>query len=96
MIRVKATQRGYFGGIIREEGDEFEIKGKKQLGSWMQIVPAPEVIQPQVSPTQVPPMQEPPQVVSDGSENTPEEQGQTLGEVNKKVLDAQSDPDFLK
>ena len=36
-IQVKATARGYFGGEIREVGDEFPVpKGTK--GSWLEPV----------------------------------------------------------
>lgn len=89
MIRVKATKRGYYAGVIREPGDEFEIKDKSKMGSWMQIIPGQEAIAPaqvaqpvQVTEAPTPaPVTEPP--------------GQTLGEVNQKVLDQQSNPDFL-
>lgn len=35
LIKVMATQKGYFGGQIREEGSIFHIKKKDQLGKWM-------------------------------------------------------------
>lgn len=101
MITVKATQRGYYSGVIREPGDEFEIKGKGQLGSWMQVIPGQESIAPSAPQvTQPPQVNEAPtpQVVTGGSEQTPQvagEPGQTLGEINQKVLDQQSDPAFL-
>jgi hypothetical protein len=36
-LRVRATQRGYFGQE-RAVGDEFEIASKEQLGSWMEQI----------------------------------------------------------
>lgn len=39
MIKVRATQRGYDGTQIREEGDVFFFHGtEKQMGSWMEKV----------------------------------------------------------
>lgn len=35
-MKVTATARGYYGGHIREPGDEFEIKSKKDFSKvWM-------------------------------------------------------------
>jgi len=34
-IPVRATRRGYFGGVLFEEGDRFVIPDDKALGSWM-------------------------------------------------------------
>lgn len=34
-IKVRATTRGYYGGQIREAGDEFEVEDRKHVGSWM-------------------------------------------------------------
>lgn len=33
-IRVKALRRGYYGSL-REEGDEFVVMKKQDLGTWM-------------------------------------------------------------
>ena len=33
-MKVKATAKGFYGKF-RHVGDEFEIKDKKELGSWM-------------------------------------------------------------
>lgn len=43
MIRVRATERGYYGDVIREAGDEFEFDDKKHvLGSWMEPLEVPK------------------------------------------------------
>jgi hypothetical protein len=34
-MKVIANERGFFGGEIRELGEEFSIENEKQLGSWM-------------------------------------------------------------
>lgn len=34
-IKVRATTRGYYGGQIREAGEEFEVEDRKHVGSWM-------------------------------------------------------------
>lgn len=34
-MRVRATERGYYGGMIREVGDVFTIAGRPDLGRWM-------------------------------------------------------------
>ena len=40
-MRVRATQRGFYGQL-RQIGDEFDCP-KDQLGSWMQVIePEPE------------------------------------------------------
>ncbi len=36
--RVRALVRGYYGGQIRERGDEFEIAADTDLGGWMDPV----------------------------------------------------------
>lgn len=33
-MKVKATAKGYFGGVIRNEGDEFEMPDDTKVGSW--------------------------------------------------------------
>ncbi len=33
--RVRAIARGYYGGIIRDPGDEFEIDADDDFGGWM-------------------------------------------------------------
>lgn len=43
-MKVKATRRGFYGGLIREPGVEFEITSKKELGSWMQLLPKPRKV----------------------------------------------------
>lgn len=35
-MKVKAIRKGYFKGIIRDEGAVFEIEDDKQLGKWME------------------------------------------------------------
>ena len=35
-MEVRATQRGYYGGIIRDDGDVFTIAAEGDLGSWME------------------------------------------------------------
>lgn len=35
MVEVVAKRRGYFGGVIREPGDTFDIPEGTKLGSWM-------------------------------------------------------------
>lgn len=37
-MKVEAKATGFYGGLIREPGDVFEIKDGERLGSWM--VPA--------------------------------------------------------
>lgn len=37
MPKVQATQRGYFGNIIREPGDVFEVPADA-MGSWMETI----------------------------------------------------------
>jgi|GEM_PF-6758661 len=34
---VTATARGYYGGRIREAGEQFTIDQEAHLGSWMQV-----------------------------------------------------------
>lgn len=34
-IKVRATTRGYYGGVVRQAGDEFEVETKEHIGSWM-------------------------------------------------------------
>lgn len=36
-MKVRATQTGYYGSL-REEGDEFVIRKKSDLGKWMEPV----------------------------------------------------------
>lgn len=35
-MKVKATDIGYYANRIRNEGEVFEIKSEKDLGSWME------------------------------------------------------------
>jgi hypothetical protein len=35
-IRVRATKKGLYGRVIRQEGDEFTIRDESQLGRWME------------------------------------------------------------
>jgi len=37
-IKVQATQLGYYGGQLREEGAKFEIESKEELGNWMLVL----------------------------------------------------------
>ena len=37
-MKVKATQRGYIGGVLYDIGNVFEISGAEELGSWMSVV----------------------------------------------------------
>lgn len=78
MIKVEATAKGHFG-VIRNEGDVFEIENMKQKGSWMKVVS---------DSNQTPPDQTPPVTDVNGG-------GQTLADVNQAAIDAQSGPDFL-
>lgn len=41
-IKVRATQLGYFGGVLREEGSEFEVSSKEDLGNWMLVLDEPK------------------------------------------------------
>lgn len=34
-MRVRATKAGYYGKKLRKVGEEFEIRDKSALGSWM-------------------------------------------------------------
>ena len=40
-MRVKATAPGFYGSL-REVDDEFDIKGKEDLGNWMAEIAKPE------------------------------------------------------
>lgn len=44
-MRVKATAVGFYGSL-REVGEEFDIKGKDDLGAWMVEVEKPERAKP--------------------------------------------------
>lgn len=46
-MKVKATQRGYYGGRIHEAGDEFEIVSHDDLGVWMDPVEAEKPAKPE-------------------------------------------------
>lgn len=35
-IKVRALGRGYFGGILRDRGDVFELASAQELGVWME------------------------------------------------------------
>lgn len=35
---VRATERGYYGDQIREEGDEFQIGDDEPVGGWMKVL----------------------------------------------------------
>lgn len=37
-IKVKATQRGFYGGRLYSAGDEFSVAAKGDIGSWMSPV----------------------------------------------------------
>lgn len=39
---VKATRVGFYDGLIRQPGDEFDISSKKDQGSWMEPVRKPQ------------------------------------------------------
>lgn len=41
-IKVQATQLGYYGGQLREEGAKFEIESKEELGNWMLVLDEPK------------------------------------------------------
>lgn len=41
-IKVQATQLGYYGGQLREEGTTFEIESKQDLGNWMLVLDEPK------------------------------------------------------
>lgn len=34
-MRVRATEKGYYGGMIREPGDVFDLASKDDKGRWM-------------------------------------------------------------
>lgn len=38
MIKVRATQLGFYGASRKRPGDEFVINGKSELGKWMEII----------------------------------------------------------
>jgi len=42
-MKVVATSKGYYGGAIREKGEEFDIGANEKLGSWMAPVEPIEV-----------------------------------------------------
>lgn len=37
-IKVVATRKGFFDGILVAPGTEFTIKDKSQMGTWMELV----------------------------------------------------------
>lgn len=39
-IKVRALGRGYFGGLLRERGDVFELASAQEFGVWMEAVDA--------------------------------------------------------
>lgn len=38
MIKVRATQLGFYGASRKRPGDVFVINGKQELGKWMEVV----------------------------------------------------------
>ncbi|MFP5337507.1 MAG: hypothetical protein ACLGIW_03265 [Gammaproteobacteria bacterium] len=40
-MRVKATAPGFYG-CLRDVGEEFDISGEQDLGSWMQVGDKPK------------------------------------------------------
>lgn len=38
MAKVRAVERGYYGGAIREEGEEFDFNGPGSRPAWMELV----------------------------------------------------------
>ena len=36
--RVRALARGYYGGVLRDEGEQFDIEADADLGAWMDPV----------------------------------------------------------
>lgn len=38
MAKVRAAERGYYGGAIREEGEEFDFNGPGGRPKWMELV----------------------------------------------------------
>ena len=49
-MQVRATERGYYGGMIREAGDEFAIADKSELGSWMEVLKPAKRAKPEPTP----------------------------------------------
>ena len=43
-MKVKAISKGFYGGSIKAEGEEFVLADKKEIGKWMEEVekPAPK------------------------------------------------------
>ena len=37
-MKVIALKVGFFGGQLRHEGEEFEVKTKAELGTWMRPI----------------------------------------------------------
>jgi hypothetical protein len=37
-ITVEATALGYYGDVLRQPGNRFQVKNEKEIGSWMKIV----------------------------------------------------------
>jgi hypothetical protein len=37
-MRVKANKQGWYGNVIREKGEEFDIADPSEKGSWMDEV----------------------------------------------------------
>ena len=46
-IKVKATEKGFYGGRIRNEDEVFEVASKKAIGKWMEVI---EVLKDTVTP----------------------------------------------
>lgn len=45
-MKVRATSKGYYGGTIREVGEEFVIEAGSKLGLWMEPADSEEVYKP--------------------------------------------------
>jgi len=37
-VKVVAKEKGFYDGIVRNEGDEFAVKSAKAVGKWMKVV----------------------------------------------------------
>jgi hypothetical protein len=41
-IRVRATSRGFYDNHIKDPGDVFTVRNKKEIGAWMERLPDDE------------------------------------------------------
>lgn len=48
MISVRAKEPGFYGGVYRETGEQFEVEKESHLGRWMERLDAPQPDEPKL------------------------------------------------